>query len=37
MATVQFSSGGRGRLLVWRQGRLVYQDPGLKWWFGYGW
>jgi len=19
------------------QGRLVYQDPGLKWWFAYGW
>ena len=36
-ATIQFASGQKGRLLVWRQGRLVYQDPGLKWWFGYGW
>ena len=37
-ATIQFASGGaKGRLLLWRQVRLVYQDPGLKWWFGYGW
>ena len=36
-ATIQFTSGAKGRLLLWRQGRLVYQDPGLKWWFGYGW
>jgi hypothetical protein len=33
-ATIQFASGQKGRLLVWRQGRLVYQDPGLRWWFG---
>ena len=36
-ATIQFASGDKGRLLLWRQGRLVYQDPGLKWWFAYGW
>ncbi len=36
-ATIQFGSGDKGRLLIWRPGRLVYQDPGLKWWFGYGW
>lgn len=36
-ATIQFTSGAKGRLLLWRQGRLVYQDPGLKWWFVYGW
>lgn len=36
-ATIQFASGEKGRLLLWRQGRLVYQDPGLKWWFAYGW
>lgn len=36
-ATIQFTSGAKGKLLLWRQGRLVYQDPGLKWWFGYGW
>lgn len=36
-ATIQFESGETGRLLLWRQGRLVYQDPGLKWWFAYGW
>lgn len=36
-ATIQFASGGKGRLLLWRQGRLVYQDPGQKWWFAYGW
>lgn len=36
-ATIQFTSGERGQLLLWRQGRLVYQDPGLKWWFAYGW
>ena len=36
-ATIQFASGEKGRLLLWRQGRLVYQDPGLKWWFVYGW
>ena len=36
-ATIQFASGETGRLLLWRQGRLVYQDPGLKWWFAYGW
>jgi hypothetical protein len=36
-ATIQFASGEKGRLLVWRQGRLVYQDPGLKWWFAHGW
>ena len=36
-ATIQFASGEKGRLLLWRQGRLVYQDPGQKWWFGYGW
>jgi len=36
-ATIQFTSRAKGRLLLWRQGRLVYQDPGLKWWFGYGW
>ena len=35
-ATIQFASGEKGRLLLWRQGRLVYQDPGLKWWFAYG-
>jgi len=33
----QFGSGDKGRLLIWRPGRLVYQDPGLKWWFDYGW
>ena len=33
-ATIQFISGANGRLLLWRQGRLVYQDPGLKWWYG---
>jgi hypothetical protein len=36
-ATIQFASGEKGRLLLWRQGRLVYQDPGLKWWFAHGW
>jgi hypothetical protein len=36
-ATIQFSSGGKGRLLLWRQGRLVYQGPDLRWWFAYGW
>lgn len=36
-ATIHFASGEKGRLLIWRQGRLVYQDPGLKWWFAYGW
>jgi hypothetical protein len=36
-ATIQFASGKKGRLLVWCQGRLVYQDPGLKWWFAQGW
>lgn len=36
-ATIQFASGERGRLILWRQGRLVYQDPRLKWWFAYGW
>lgn len=36
-ATIQFASGEKGRLLLWRQGRLVYQDPAQKWWFGYGW
>jgi hypothetical protein len=35
-AVQRFASGQKGRLLVWRQGRLFYQDPGLKWWFGYG-
>lgn len=35
-ATIQFASGVKGRLLLWRQGRLVYQDPSLKWWFTYG-
>lgn len=29
-ATIQFTSGERGRLLVWRQSRLVYRDPGMK-------
>lgn len=36
-ATIQFASGGKGRLLLWREGRLVYQDPDLKWWFAHGW
>jgi len=36
-ATIQFASGEKGRLLLWRQGRLVYQDPSLKWWFAHGW
>ena len=36
-ATVQFRSGAKGRLLLWRQGRFVYHDPGLRWWFGYDW
>jgi len=36
-ATIQFASGEKGKLLLWRQGRLVYQDSGLKWWFAYGW
>jgi hypothetical protein len=36
-ATIQFASGETGRLLLWRQGRLVYQDPALKWWFAHGW
>jgi hypothetical protein len=36
-ATIQFTSGAKGRLLIWRQGRLVYQGPSLKLWFGYGW
>jgi hypothetical protein len=36
-ATIQFASGETGRLLLWRQGRLVYQDPGQKWWFGHSW
>jgi hypothetical protein len=36
-ATIQFASGETGRLLLWRPGRLVYQDPGQKWWFTYGW
>jgi hypothetical protein len=30
-ATIQFTSGAKGRLQLWRQGRPVYQDPGLKW------
>jgi hypothetical protein len=36
-ATVQFTSGRKGRWLLWRQGRSVYQDPDMKWWFTYGW
>ncbi len=36
-ATVQFTSGRTGRWLVWRQGRSVYRDPDMKWWFTYGW
>ena len=36
-ATVQFTSGGRGKWLLWRQGRSVYRDPDMKWWFTYGW
>ncbi len=36
-ATIQFTSGGKGTLLVWRQGRLVYRDPDMTWWFAYGW
>ena len=36
-ATIQFTSGGTGKLLVWRQGRLAYRDPDMKWWFTRGW
>lgn len=36
-ATIQFASGRAGKLLVWRQGRLVYRDPDMTWWFTYGW
>jgi hypothetical protein len=36
-ATLHFTSGRTGKLLVWRQGRLVYRDPDLTWWFNYGW
>jgi len=36
-ATIQFASGEKGRLLLWRHGRSVCQDSGLKWWFAYGW
>jgi hypothetical protein len=36
-ATIQFASGQTGRLLLWREGRLVYQDPDLRWWFAHGW
>jgi hypothetical protein len=36
-ATIQFASDGKGRLLLRREGRLVYQDPDLRWWFAYGW
>ena len=36
-ATVQFTSGRTGKWLVWRQGRSVYRDPDMKWWFTYGW
>jgi hypothetical protein len=36
-ATIQFTSGKTGKVLVWRQGRLVYRDPDMKWWFAYGW
>lgn len=36
-ATLQFLSGGRGKWLLWRQGRSAYQDPKMKWWFSYGW
>src|SRR5262245_14056274 len=36
-ATIQFTSGARGRWLLWRQGRSVYQDPDMRWWFSHGW
>jgi hypothetical protein len=36
-ATIQFTNGTRGKWLLWRQGRSVYRDPELKWWFSYGW
>ncbi len=36
-ATVQFTSGRKGRWLLWRYGRSVYRDPDMKWWFTYGW
>jgi hypothetical protein len=36
-ATIQFTSGATGKWLLWRQGRSVYRDPELKWWFSYGW
>ena len=36
-ATVQFTSGRKGKWLLWRYGRSVYRDPDMKWWFTYGW
>ncbi len=36
-ATVQFTSGRTGKWLLWRQGRSVYRDPDMKWWFTHGW
>jgi hypothetical protein len=36
-ATVQFTSGRKGKWLLWRYGRSVYRDPDMKWWFSYGW
>ena len=36
-ATVQFTTGRRGKWLLWRYGRSVYRDPDMKWWFTYGW
>jgi len=36
-ATIRFASGRTGKWLLWRQGRSVYRDPDMKWWFSYGW
>lgn len=36
-ATVKFTSGRKGKWLLWRYGRSVYRDPDMKWWFSYGW